>query len=308
MKKFAKLVLLFSVSFVIVMLTAASLRFLSLRVDWAKSLPQKSETTLTLMITAAHWALSLAMFSSILFSISYAFRRGYFASMAIVIVMVLSVLFTHGLFIFLNNWKIASAAAAPAQTVGLSPGDKGLLLSNSLNREETVVVLLKGTEDPMGPRVVAIPGQPLIFQEEAAVGSTLPPVPFGDDTPWFLKSLAIDLRLNSELLQQKYDEGFVSFSLYTGSLIFFLCALAYAIKFSAWPLANLFLGILAFRGVLTLETFLNSPEIQEIMGAFLKNMLPVSRVAPLIFLFFGVLLLLYSWLIYLSKRKYDDEY
>ena len=306
MKKIARLVLVFSISFAAIFLIATLLRFLSLRVEWAKILPTKPETTFTLMINAAYWALSLTVFSCILFSISYAIRKDFFASMAIVIIMGLTMLFTNGISLLLNNLK--EAAANPVETESLTLGHKGLLLSNTMNREETVVVLLKGAEDPLGPRVVAIPGQPLIFQEEANTNFDLPAIPFGDDTPWFLKSLAIDLRLNAELFQLKLSEGFGSFFLYTGSLIFFLCTLAYAIKFSAWPLANLFIGILAFRGVLAMKTFLNSYEIQEIMNTFFKNILPASRAVPLIFLFLGVLLLLYSGLIYISKRRRDYDH
>jgi hypothetical protein len=162
--------------------------------------------------------------------------------------------------------------------------------------------------EPMGPRVVALPGQPLIFQEAASASFDLPPVPFGDNTPWFLESLFIDIRLNAENLQKKFTDGFIPFFFYAGSLIFLLCSLGYAIKFSAWPLANLFLGILAFRGILAFEAFFNTPEMQEIAGSFLKDMLPVSLAAPLIFLGLGLLLHLYSFLVFVSKRRDNDEY
>jgi hypothetical protein len=74
---------------------------------------------------------------------------------------------------------------------------------------------------------------------------------------------------------------------------------------SAWPLANLFLGGLAFRGVLALETFLNTPEIQDIIASFLKNIFPVSLIAPLVFLGIGILVCLYSFLVHLSKKQVD---
>nr|AGS51830.1 hypothetical protein [uncultured bacterium contig00066] len=177
-----------------------------------------------------------------------------------------------------------------------------------MNRNETAVVLLKGTDDPVGPRVIAVPEQPLLFQETAASSSfDLPPVPFGDDTPWFLKSISIDIRLNAEMFQRKFGEGIIPYFIYIIPLIFLLCSLGNVIKFSVWPIANLFLGILAFYGVLSLGTFLNLPEMQYIIDSYLNGVIPVTFAVPLIFLGFSILLSLYSVLVYIVRRKDDDE-
>jgi hypothetical protein len=299
-KNFAKLVLLFSISFLVIFLISTVFRFLALRVDWAKNLPAKPETTITLMIAAAHWALSLALFASILFALSYTVRRNYSGFMSVIILMILSFAFLFGFSAILNNWK----AVPPSQTSSIPLGEKGLILA----RNNTSIILLNGTAEPLGPRVISIPGQPLTYHPYAGSDSSLPPVPFGDDTPWFLKSLAIDLKLNADMLQKHYAEGIGTFLIYAGSLIFFLCSFGCAIKFSAWPLANFFIGILAFRGILAMRIFLNSPDIQEIMGSFLKEALPASLAVPLISLVLGTLLHLYSILIYLSKRRRDDDF
>jgi len=279
------------------------MRFLSLRVEWAKNLPPKPETSLTLIIAAAHWALTLALFSSILLALSYAARRNCFAPMAILCVMILSLSFCFGVSFALDNWK----AVPPAQSIGIPLGEKGLILSNSLSRSEIAVVLLRGTAEPLGPRVMAIPGQPLLFQETAVSNVDLPPVPFGDVTPWFLKSLYIDIRLNAEMFQQKFHEGFISFLIFAGSLIFLLCSLGFALKLSVWPIANLFLGVLAFRGILALETFFNTPEMQDIFDSFLQNLMPTALAVPLIFTGFGVLVHLYSILVFIVKRQDKDD-
>jgi len=302
-KNFAKLALFFSLTFLVILLAGTGIRFLVLRVDWAKNLPPKPETFLTLIIAAAHWALSLALFSTILFSLNYAGIRGYFAPMTIITIMSLSILFCTGVSLALENWN----SVPSAQGAGMSFGGKGLILSNSLNRNETAVVLLNGTAEPLGPRVTAIPGQPLLFHESVSVSFDLPPVPFGDDTPWFLKNLSIDIRLNAEMFKKKLDEGFLPYLIYAGSLIFLLCSLGYAIKLSAWPLANLFTGILIFRGILAFNTFLNTPEMQDVTDSFLKGMMPVTFALPAIFLGFGFLLHLYSILVFISKRRYDDD-
>ena len=303
-KNFAKLTLFFSISFIVIFLAATGVRFLALWVEWAKNLPVKPETFLTLIITAAHWALSLALFASILFSLSYSARQKYFSPLTVVCIMTLSIIFCLGSSFLLESWK----SVPPAQSTGVPLGGKGLILSNSLNRNETAVILLNGAADPLGPRVVAIPGQPLVFQEAAGASFNLPPVPFADNTPWFLKSLVIDLRLNAEMFQLRFREGLFSYLIYVVSLIFLLCSLSYAIKFSAWPLANLFLGILAFRGILAFQTFFNSIEMQDILDSFLSNFIPVVFAVPLMFLTLGILLNLYSFLIFISKRRFDDDY
>ena len=303
MRKLAKLILFFSFTFIIVFAAAAAVKFLSLSVDWAKNLPAKPETALTLLLTAAHWALSLALFSSIILAVNYAARREYFAVMAVGCVMILSFLFCFGISFALEQWK----SVPPSQSSGVPLGGNGLILTNSLNRNETAVVLLNGASDPLGPRVVAIPGQRLVYQQSAAANYILPPVLFGDDTPWFMESLAIDIRLNAEMFRQKFLDGIFPYLFYAGSMIFMLCSLAYVLKFSVWPLANLFLAALVFRGVLALNTFLNTPEMQEITDSFLNNIIPVSIALPLFFLGLGILLNLYSLLSYAAKKRYDDE-
>jgi hypothetical protein len=91
-----------------------------------------------------------------------------------------------------------------------------LILSNGLTKNETAVVLLEGTLNPLGPRIAAFPGQPLVYQQTASGNFELPPVQFGDDTPWFLKSLAIDIRLNAEMFKLKFQEGIFSYLFYAG--------------------------------------------------------------------------------------------
>jgi len=310
-RNLAKLVLFFSLTFIIVFTAVTCLKFLSLRVDWAKSLPVRPETTLTLLMAAVHWALTLTLFSSILITLNYIVRRKHFPLTSIIFIMLLSFGFCCGISFTLNQMKFV----APAQVTGIQMGEKGVILSNALNRNVTTVVLLDGTANPYGPRVTAIPGQPMIFHESMPerpnTGRTmfdLPPFQFTDDTPWFLKSLSIDIRLNSEMFQQKFQEGFVPYLIYTGSFILLLCSLGFAIKFSAWPLANLFLAALAFRGILAFGSFSNTPEIQEIIGSFFNNVIPVSLALPIFFISFSLLANMFSLLVFIAKRKeYDDD-
>jgi hypothetical protein len=303
-RKLAKLSVFFSLNFVIIFIAAAGLRFLVLRVDWAQNLPQKPETALTLILTAAHWALSLAMYTAILIALSYAARRRYFAPMTFLCIMTLSLIFNFSISFALNSWK----AVPPAQAEVKLMGEKGLILSNSLNRNETAVILLNGISEPMGPRVTVIPDRPLIFQESTANAHIqLPPVPFGNDVPYFIHSLSIDIRLSEQQLRERFEEGLPSYFIYAVSLVFMLSSLGFAIKFSVWPLANLFIGAVVFRGILAAETFFNSPEMQELFEIFLRGMLPVSMVVPVIFFGFGLMVNVYSILVYVARRRNEDD-
>ncbi|MCL2442044.1 MAG: hypothetical protein FWD13_01085 [Treponema sp.] len=304
MKKIARLTLFFSISFILIFLSAMMIKFLSLRVEWAKILPPRPETTQSLMISAAHWALSLSLFSSILLTMNYILRRKFAPFISIICVMTLSFLFCFGISLALNQWRYVS----PDQSPGISMGGKGLILSNTLNRNETSVVLLNGTDDPLGPRVTVVSGQPMFYQPITSVNNELPPVPFGDDSPWFLKSVSIDIRLNAEVFQQRFSDNFFSYFLYTGSLIFLLCVLGYAVKFSVWPLANLFLVTLAFRGILALNSFFNSMEMQSLIESFISNNFFNAFALPFFFQCFGGLILFYSLLTSVAKRRYDDDY
>lgn len=298
-RNFAKLVLFFSLNFFIIFAASAVFRFLAVWVDWVKYLPAKPETAVSMITSAAHWALSLSLFTSIIITLNYAIRRNYYVLMAVPCVMLLSFFICFAITLGLEHLR--SLQSAPGQTVSID--DNGLILSNTLSGNETAVVLLGGTD---GPRIAAVPNQPLLYLQNPVAGTELPPIPFGDDTPWFLKSLAIDIRLNAESLQRKFNEGFFPYLFYSGSLVFMLCSLGYAVKFSVWPLANLFLAALAFRGILSLETFLSSAEMRELLSSFMYPALASASV-PLFFLGFGILLNLYTLLVYAAKRRDDDE-
>jgi hypothetical protein len=302
-RKLIKLVIFFTLSFAILFLIATGLRFLALRVDWIRTLSHEKEAVLVELINAARWALSFVLYGGVLVGLSYAVRKEVFSPLAILFVIALSAGFTYGIGQIIENWEGTPSIKVPAKPLG----KPGVILANTTRATGTVIVLLQGPAEPGGSRVVATPGKPLVYQAEFAgrnlPSASLPPAQFTDNTPLFLKSLSIDLRLNSEILRRYYNEGPIPFLMYSGSLIFFLCSLIFIFKFSAWPLVNLFLGCLAFRGVLALEISFNSPEIQETFDSFLQNRLPLPMVVPLIFCAVGLLAYLYSFLVFLARRQ-----
>ena len=309
MKNLAKLAIFFSISFVIIFILSAGIRYLSLQVDWARYLPQRNETLNSLIVRAAHWALSFSMYSAVLITLSYAVRKKIFTPITISGVIVLSLFFNFGLSFLLQNIKTTQTDTQPVKSNSMQIGGKGLILSNTINRNETAVVLLNGMAEPLGPRVIAIPDRPLTFQESTInTGINLPPVPFENKISWFIESLIIDIRLSAENIQKQFHSGLFPYLMYSGALLLLLTSLCFIFKLSAWPLANLFLGIIAFRGILAIEVFFNSPEIQELFNDFFKGLIPVTIVVPLIFTSFGLLVHSYSFLIFMAKRRSNDDY
>jgi len=302
-KNIAKITLFFCITFIIIFLTAMFFKFLSLRVDWAKVLPQRPETAQTLMITAAHWALSLSIFTAILTAMNYIVRRKFNPLISIVCVLSLSFLFSFGISIVLDYWKNVPAS----QSDSMHLGGKGLILYDDMNKENDAFILLNGASDPFGPRVTVIQGQPMAHQYSSSGVSRLPPIPFGDDNPLFLKKLSADIKFNSEIFKQKFNDGIIQYLFYVGSLIFMLCSIGYLFKFSAWPLANLFIVTLVFRGILSFIVFFNSQEMQTIIGAFLNSRLASSFALPLFFLCVGLVLNAYSLLTFAAKRRSPDD-
>jgi len=303
-KNIAKLTIFFSITFIIIFMAAMFFKFLSLRVDWARILPPRPETTQTLMVSAAHWALSLSLFSSILLTMNYIVRRKFNPFSSIICVMSLSFVFCFGISFSLEQWKLIPAAQGKAVPLG----GKGLILSNSTLGNETSVVLLNGAADSLGPRVTAMPSQSMVYQYYSGGAFELPPVPFGDDTPWFLRVLSMDIKQNSDVFQNRFNNGLFSYVFFVGSLIFLLCSLGYAIKFSVWPLANLFLVTIAFRGILSLNSFVNSMEMQSVIESFIGSREPILFALPAFFLCFGMIVHVYSFLVYAAKRRYADDY
>jgi hypothetical protein len=304
-RKLLKLVLFYSLSFALLFLITTGLRFFILRVEWIRALSQEQGAILADLIIAARWALSLCLYGGILIGLSYVVRKRVFAPVALPCIFALTLVFIWGVGLLVENVKNVPSAKTRDQPLG----KPGLILSNTILPSGTVIVLLEGPANPGGSRVVATPGKPMLHQPEFAgknlAITDLPPAPFINDCPWFLKSLAIDLRLNAEILWRHLDIGLLPFLIQTGSLVFFLCSLMFIFRLSAWPLVDLFLGCLAFRGVLSLEIFFHTPETQEVFNSFLQNRLPLSLVVPLIFCGVGALFCLYSFLVYLIKGRYD---
>jgi hypothetical protein len=305
MKNLARLALFFSVSFVLLFLFAVLFRFLALWIDAARIMPVRTEYSAD-FFSALTWAVPAALYAAILLCLSYTARGEMSIPLSILGIAVLCGAFTLGLSFGIRqiegmNFTVEAAPSLRNQA--------GLMLS----RTDTAMILLSG--DVRGPRVVSFSDQPLIYQEAPRGPNdtvlTLPALPFRSETPWLIQSILIDFTLSARHLDALFREGLFSFCIYAFSLIFLLASLRFLLDLSVWPLANLFLGAVVFRGILALETFLNTRETAYFISSFLKNtplmMLSDAFINPLIFSGLGFLVILYTLLAHLAKGKGHNE-
>ncbi|AEF83188.1 hypothetical protein [Leadbettera azotonutricia] len=303
MKNLAKLALFFSVSFVIAFLCFALLYFLALWIDAARMVSVDVEQSANL-VTALGRALPAALYITILLALSYTARRKMPIPLSIIAIIVLSAIFTFGFSLGTRQIEGLNFALKSGASVR---GRPGLILS----RQNNAMVLLKESGNALGPRVVSLPGRQLFYQEvpmgpnNAALA--LPAMPFRDETPWFIRSMLIDFTLTAREFDDTFREGIIPFSIYAGALVFLLASLRFLLEASSWPLANLFLGALAFRGVLALDTFLGAKEINTLLVSFIGKRLPPSFITPLAFCALGILVILYTLLVHLARGRGAED-
>jgi hypothetical protein len=299
MKNFARLALAFTICFIAIFAAAALLNFLGLWVEAVKTVPFRQGRGADFTASGLK-ALPAALYITVLLTLSYTARRKMTVPLSIIGIFVLSFGFVLGFTLGIGHLDNVNL---PPPVFKAVKGEPGLILS----RGDTSMILLKGSDVSDGPRVAVIPGQPLIYQEtplgpDRAVLS-LPSLPFGTDKTWFISSIAIDFDLVSREFKDRLGQSFFWFCVYAGALVFFLSSLRFLLDLSRWPLANLFLGALVFRGVLALETFLDTPETKEFLGSFLGERLLGPVLTPLVFCVLGTLIVVYTLLVSLAGGK-----
>jgi hypothetical protein len=308
MKNVARLALFFTVSFAAIFVLAVSVRFLHIRIDVIRSMPPQNGHLGEELLAAFHWALPAALYFSLLFSLSYTVRRRIFAPAAMLCLFILGSAVCLGITIGTDSLSRLAKYPVPPKSLG----NPGLILTQADN----AIVLIQDPGVPWGPRVASIPGRPLLYQELPRGPDnkpiSLPSVPFRTNTVWFLQSFVIDFSLASgeltkRLSQVSPPEDLLSFPVYVCALVFLLVSLRFSLTLSNWPMANLFLGALVFRGILILEVFLGATETEEILNNLLGDLIPPRYTAPLAFVFLGFLVCLYTFLSFLARRKNSYE-
>jgi hypothetical protein len=297
MKNFAKLAIFFSILFIVFFLAAVVLRFFAFWIDLARVIPVEARGGEEIAEIA--WkAIPAALYFSVLLALSYTARRRIPIFSAIISVIILASVFSIGSSLAISRAEALRTVFKPVSPIQAKPG---LITTQG----ENSVILLRESNEISGPRLVSIPGRPLIYQE-VPVGPNnsilpIPAISFEDATPWFIKSIGIDFSLSAGELKSRFEANFFSFAFYAFSLILLLSSMRSLMEISQWPLANIFLGALVFRLILALETLLNTREINLLLASFLGKRTPPAFITPLVFCAIGILVLLYTLLTRIAK-------
>jgi len=303
MKNFAKSAIFFSFLFIVFFLVAILLRFLASWIDLAKVIPVEPRAGEEVAETA--WkAIPPALYFSILLSLSYTVRKRIPVFSAIFSVIFLGLTFSIASSVGISRTAALKTIFKPASPIKANPG---LIVSQG----ENSVILLRESSDISGPRLVSIPGKPLIYQEvPAGPNNSIIPIPaisFEDDIPWFIKSIGIDFSLSARELKGRFQDNIIYFTFYAFSLVLLLSSMRSLLDLSQWPLANVFLGALIFRSILALETLLNTRDINLLLGSFIGKRIPPSFITPLAFCALGTLFLLYTFLTGIARSGSKDS-
>jgi len=303
LKNFAKLVLFFCFSFIGVLLVSSLFALFHEGTRLAVLFPPAG-ASLSLLSHLGN-SLSVAFYLSILLTLSYASRRRLAYPVVFALILALALVLSSGAFVGIDSLAqlgkfSINVTKSPANMV-----QPGLILKTGSPIREVHSVFL---EDPLkqgGPRAVSPAGQALYYQRQGAT-LTRAPLPFAEEKSALFESISRDFTQSSKGFSSLFTAGFLPYWMYAGSLAIFLISLGCLVNISFWPLANLFFAALVFRGALALETFLNQPNIRGLLGSFAGNRVPGSLINPFIFCMLGVLILLYSGLLYLARGRVSN--
>ncbi|MDR2098075.1 MAG: hypothetical protein LBP37_06110 [Spirochaetaceae bacterium] len=299
MIKFVRFLLFFVVCFPALFLSTAGIAFLHVWIDAVSGVPVKTSIYLTEIVNSGCWILPFTLYLSIIFSINYGNRRKVNRPLVFLSLLVLASLFTFGASKCLNS--VYRMIAPPLAVKHMTLGHPGMILSQA----GTVTTLLDNPSNRVGSRVVSISGSPLIYQK-APIGAngeiiSLPPVPFRTNSKWIYNATLGDLSFSGRYIAARFEEGAASYFSWICALTVLLVSLGFLTEASNWPLANIFLGIMVFRGILAFEVFLNSEEVSGFLSDLLRGTLPDMLISPIIFTAIAILILIYAILLLISR-------
>ncbi|MDR0630017.1 MAG: hypothetical protein LBG24_10350 [Treponema sp.] len=291
MKNIVGLVFVFSIGFVVLLVISWVLHWLHIRLE-----PAVQSEGGFLWISV----LPITIYGVMLLAIGYTLRAGIPSPLAVMSLVILGLGWIGGLALGMNRFTLPAHSPAALSSLG----EPGLLLS----RPDKAVVFLQDPHKPQSPQVISVPGQGLVYvaipQEEALQrGLGGPLVSFRTDAPAFLQGIIRDFASTATQLHTRLNEGFLPFLIYAGGLMVLLSSLGVICTLGAWPLANLCIRILVFRGVLALEALINTPRIQRDLLSLAGSWVPQSLLSPLLLYTLGLVLLLCTGVFQLVKQR-----
>ncbi|MDR1428860.1 MAG: hypothetical protein LBI85_01100 [Spirochaetaceae bacterium] len=304
MKALARLILFFTLCFGITLVLLSAGVFIDRYLDAAVHIPALPLALLPVLLSSLRACIPAAVYSTVLLTLSYAARRGipFLLSLPCLFLLVVS---ASGA-LYLGTVRADRFDAMTRTDRPRTLGSPGLILS----QRNIATVLLEDPGREQGARVVSIPGQKLLYQGlPVGPGNQAPLLPSASakaPLPYFLQSILLDFSIAGSRYESLLAQGYHYFIAYLASIALFLCSLGFIFKISVWPLANVFTGALVFRGVLALETFINSREVLEILDDYIESGIPRPFISALVFGLAAALILLYSLLARLSRRRRAD--
>lgn len=305
MKGIAKLILFYTITFVISLVSISLLKFIEVWITAIRHIPAQEISMLPEMLRVLISSIPFGLYVSIALTLSYSVRRKIKIPIAISVLLLISIGCSAAASIGFQKLHEVLPETPPRSAKTL--GYPGLML----NQQDITMILLEDPAKIDGSRVVSLPDQPLIYQEKPIGPENtilpLPSAPFQRDLPYFLQSIMLDFSLAARHYQNVLHQGILPFFIHMASICFLLCALHFLFRVSRWHLANLFLGALVFRGILSLEIFLNTDEILSLIYNFLGNWIPIQYTGPIILTIMAILVILYSVLDYFARGRLKKD-
>jgi hypothetical protein len=297
MSNIARLALFFSIFLIIGFALAGAFERVNLAVEAAATIPAGPPVQAGQFIGALQNIFPLILYCAILMGLSYSARRRIAPSAAMLSIFILAGGAALGISLGLRNLK-AGGMDAPLGSRGKTEtlGGPGLILP----QWDVAVTLLDDPGRSEGSRVISIPGRPLIYQETPSGPHSAVAV-FRNEAPGAAQGLLLDSALAAEQFETRLNRGLLPFALYGGALILLLSSLRFVLDLSSWPLANLFCGALAFRGILALQTFVDSRSVQTFIVDFFDHRIDGAVISPILFACLAALILLYTFLVTLAR-------
>ena len=307
MKGIARLILVINICFVIVFLLALSVSLFQLRVEILQTKPILFGVSAEELINAIHIAFPFTIYTAILLGLSYTARRNFPNLPSIIIVMIIGICYSFLISIGIKTLSNTLDESHSSKRIVL--GSAGLIFSNS----DRITVFLEDPSNEQSPQVVATSNQPLeykrttTFQNSSETAKSFKVMSAIINENSILYTIRRDLDFLVIQFRNRLMENFIPFIVYMISMVFLLSSLRFIMDISVWPLASLFLGILAFRGILSLDVWIESRSSQIFLILFLGDYLPSWLITPLIFYVIGMVFLILTIISAIKRKRRFDE-
>jgi hypothetical protein len=304
-KSAARLILFFSITFILLLVASTSLLFFSRWIQNSIRIPEQGFAVGTEVFWALKKALSLTFYGTVLLSLSYSVRKDVGALGTLFILTLGGTLLTAGITEGLRGLSTSSASTALSKVMYKSPslGEPGLIRTYTNESGSTIRAVLSRGGQGRGSLIALEGTQALRTIDFPAPGTVEWENPFERLSIGTLRNLEGELFLSSDRFFRRADQGWLSLLIFAGTLSLFLASFQFVLRLTSWPLANLFLGALLFRFLVLLEQGVYSEEAIQFLGALSQGLLPENLTAPVVLLALAVLVNTYTLLLYLSQDR-----